>query len=107
MAAARLGLEFVVPNTLTRVAYYGRGPHENYVDRKASALVDVYRCQVADMYVPYIFPAGVGHGYGLGQNSRVAESLFYYVFLVILLFLLLLEKQDINNRIICVHTPLV
>jgi beta-galactosidase/beta-glucuronidase len=56
----RVGLEFVVPNTLNRVAYYGRGPHENYSDRKASALVDVHRCSASSMYVPYILPTENG-----------------------------------------------
>jgi hypothetical protein len=46
---------------LDRITYYGRGPHENYVDRQESALVGVYHGLVKDQSVPYIFPQETGN----------------------------------------------
>ena len=35
----RVGLELVLPGELEHLTWYGRGPHENYVDRKKGAAV--------------------------------------------------------------------
>ena len=40
---------------------FGRGPWENYSDRKASAIVGRYRSTVSEQYVPYIMPQEHGH----------------------------------------------
>ena len=52
----RLGVQLDLAPELNRLTWYGRGPHENYVDRKDSAPVGVYRGTVDDQHVPYIFP---------------------------------------------------
>ena len=52
----RLGLQLKLPGDFERFAWYGRGPHENYVDRKESARVGVYSGSVMEQYVPYVFP---------------------------------------------------
>ena len=57
----RLGLQFRMPGAFDRFSWYGRGPHESYVDRKESARVGVYRGSVQDQYVPYIFPQENGN----------------------------------------------
>lgn len=38
----RLGLQVVLPQGMENVRYYGRGPHENYSDRKQSAFLGRY-----------------------------------------------------------------
>lgn len=57
----RVGLQMRLPGALDRFTWYGRGPHENYVDRKESALVGVYSGTVQEQYVPYIFPQENGN----------------------------------------------
>jgi len=57
----RLGLQMRLPRALDHLAWYGRGPHENYSDRKESAPVGVYSGLVKDQYVPYIFPQEYGN----------------------------------------------
>jgi beta-galactosidase/beta-glucuronidase len=57
----RLGLQMRLPGNFDRFSWYGRGPHENYSDRKESALVGVYSGTVAEQYVPYIFPQEYGN----------------------------------------------
>jgi len=41
--------------------WYGRGPHENYVDRNAGAAVGLYSGSVDEQYVPYIMPQENGN----------------------------------------------
>ena len=41
--------------------WYGRGPWENYSDRKHSSFVGVYSGKVADQYYPYIRPQESGN----------------------------------------------
>jgi beta-galactosidase/beta-glucuronidase len=57
----RIGLEMVLPAGLDRFAWYGRGPHESYSDRKESARVGVYRGTVQEQFVPYIMPQENGN----------------------------------------------
>ncbi|HEY9077756.1 MAG TPA: glycoside hydrolase family 2 TIM barrel-domain containing protein [Anaerolineaceae bacterium] len=57
----RLGLQMRLPGALDRIEWYGRGPHESYIDRKESAAVGVYRGLVQDQYVPYILPQENGN----------------------------------------------
>jgi beta-galactosidase/beta-glucuronidase len=57
----RLGLQMRLPGKLDRFAWYGRGPHENYVDRKESAAVGVYSGTVQEQYVPYVLPQENGN----------------------------------------------
>jgi hypothetical protein len=42
------------------VEWFGRGPHECYPDRKASAASGRYSSTVDDMHVPYIVPSENG-----------------------------------------------
>ena len=58
---ARVGLQMRLPSSLDRLTWYGRGPHENYVDRQESALVGVYTSTVQEQYVPYVFPQENGN----------------------------------------------
>jgi beta-galactosidase len=39
----------VLPKDYKNIKYYGRGPHENYSDRKASALLGLYNTTPQDM----------------------------------------------------------
>ncbi len=45
----RLGLQIVLPSGFENVKYYGRGPHENYSDRKHSAFFGLYETTVEGM----------------------------------------------------------
>ena len=36
------GLMFILPESFDRFQWHGRGEHENYIDRKASAFVGTY-----------------------------------------------------------------
>ena len=57
----RIGMRLQLPKTFDNLSYFGRGPWENYQDRKASAFIDVYKSKVTDQYVPYIRPQDNGY----------------------------------------------
>jgi len=53
-------MEFVLPSPFDNVAWYGRGPHESYPDRKVSAHVGRFGGLVADQTYPFILPGESG-----------------------------------------------
>lgn len=57
----RIGLRAQLNNDLVNVKYYGRGPWENYIDRKTSAFIDVYKSSVSELSTKYILPQENGH----------------------------------------------
>jgi beta-galactosidase/beta-glucuronidase len=57
----RLGISLTLPAALDRLAWYGRGPHESYADRTASATIGVHSSTVAEQYVPYLKPQEHGN----------------------------------------------
>lgn len=57
----RFGMRLQVPGEFEQVDYYGRGPHENYWDRKTSAFVGHYRTTVTDFFEPYVSPQEMGY----------------------------------------------
>ena len=57
----RVGLVETLPEALTQLAWYGRGPQESYIDRKQSAAFGVYHSSVAEQFVPYIKPQEHGN----------------------------------------------
>ncbi|MGN1359841.1 MAG: glycoside hydrolase family 2 TIM barrel-domain containing protein [Kiritimatiellia bacterium] len=60
-AIPRLGLSWKLSPALEQMAYYGRGPHENYVDRRRSAFLGVYRSTVSEQFVDYVRPQDNGY----------------------------------------------
>ena len=57
----RIGLQMRLPEGFEQFTWYGRGPHENYVDRNYGAQVGVYRGTVDEQFVPYVFPEENGN----------------------------------------------
>ena len=57
----RIGMMMSLIPGLEEIEYYGRGPLENYWDRKASSMIGRYRNTVSGEYVPYIMPQEHGH----------------------------------------------
>ena len=57
----RIGMKMQLSSELNKLEYFGRGPWENYSDRKSSAFVGLYKSTVPEQYVPYIRPQENGH----------------------------------------------
>ena len=52
----RFGMQMQMPRNFDQVEYYGRGPVENYIDRKGNADLGIYRQSVAEQFYSYIRP---------------------------------------------------
>ena len=57
----RYGVRFRLPERMDAFAYFGRGPEENYWDRKTGAAVGRYRSTVAEQYHDYSRPQETGN----------------------------------------------
>lgn len=62
----RIGMTLTLDERLNQVEWYGRGPQENYPDRKTGYKIGIYRSTVDDMYEPYLIP----QDYGLRTDNR-------------------------------------
>ena len=60
----RIGLSFISQDETnvksTPVSWFGRGPHENYPDRKASSTIGYYQQDAKALHTDYIFPSENG-----------------------------------------------
>lgn len=66
---ARFGLRTAMPASFDRIAFYGKGPHENYIDRLSGARRGLYHQSVAEQY---------HHGYVRPQESGTHAELDWW-----------------------------
>lgn len=57
----RFGMRLILPAAFDRITWLGRGPHENYADRKSSAAIGLYEASVWEQYHPYVRPQETGN----------------------------------------------
>ncbi|HQG47128.1 MAG TPA: glycoside hydrolase family 2 TIM barrel-domain containing protein, partial [bacterium] len=57
----RYGMALAMPAGYEQVRWFGRGPQENYIDRKSSAFVGLYEQQVDGFTSPYVSPQEMGY----------------------------------------------
>lgn len=50
----RFGMRMILNGEYDRMTWLGRGPHENYWDRKSAADIDLYESTVWEQYHPYV-----------------------------------------------------
>jgi beta-galactosidase len=65
----RAGMDWILDKNLNQVAWFGRGPQENYPDRKTGYKTGIYTSGVSDMFEPYLLP----EDYGLRTENRWVE----------------------------------
>lgn len=70
----RIGLELVLPAGFERLTWFGRGPHENYVDRKKGAAVGRYTSTIDEQFTPYVYPGESGGKEDVHWLSLTQES---------------------------------
>lgn len=56
-----IGMMFILHGQLDTITWYGRGPHDNYWDRKTGARVGLFSGAVRDQFVPYLRPQECGN----------------------------------------------
>lgn len=52
----RFGMQLVMPEAFEQISYYGRGPVENYSDRKTATDLGIYHQTVDEQFYAYIRP---------------------------------------------------
>lgn len=52
----RFGMQLVMPEAFEQISYYGRGPVENYSDRKTATDLSIYHQTVDEQFYAYIRP---------------------------------------------------
>ena len=52
----RFGMQMVMPKSFENISYYGRGPIENYADRKTCTDLGIYNQTVTEQFYKYIRP---------------------------------------------------
>jgi beta-galactosidase len=83
----RYGVTVPLTSSFNHISYYGRGPVENYADRKECADIAIYNQTVDEQYYPYIRPQETGNktdvrwwemtdseGYGLRVTAEAPFS---------------------------------
>ncbi|MBQ6136590.1 MAG: DUF4981 domain-containing protein [Kiritimatiellae bacterium] len=70
----RFGLTCQVPRAFDRVTWFGRGPHESYSDRKASAFYGRYTAAADDLFFPYAQPQENGNRMDVRELELVAAD---------------------------------
>jgi beta-galactosidase len=61
LALARIGVRLALDQRLDRLDYLGRGPSENYADRKTGSFIGLYGSSVAEQLTPYAKPMECGN----------------------------------------------
>ncbi len=61
----RFGVSMGIPYSFVDANYYGKGPHENYIDRGRSAEVGEYSTKSDDIYYNYVMPQESGNRMGV------------------------------------------
>ncbi|GBU08742.1 evolved beta-D-galactosidase alpha subunit [Bacteroidales bacterium] len=57
----RFGMIMTMPEAYEHFEWYGRGPWENYIDRKTSSMMGIYKSTVAEQHFHYIRPQENGN----------------------------------------------
>ena len=61
VALPRLGTSWRLDPALEKIRWYGRGPRENYIDRRTGSFIGIHDSTVTDQYEPYVRPQDCGY----------------------------------------------
>lgn len=70
----KFGMRMRLPANFNQVEYYGRGPWENYPDRKRAATIGRYRMPLRDFMTEYIKPQDNGNRCDVRDFTLSSES---------------------------------
>lgn len=79
----RMGVRMRLPIDCEQFTYFGRGPEENYWDRKSGTVAGLYTTTASDEYEPYVRPQENGHHcdvrfINFGKVKIVADKLMEF-----------------------------
>ncbi|MBQ8270859.1 MAG: beta-N-acetylglucosaminidase domain-containing protein [Bacteroidaceae bacterium] len=67
----RIGLDMIFPAGYENVAYYAKGPWENYIDRQRGSFLGRYTTTIDDMFEMYPHPQSMGNRMALRELTLV------------------------------------
>ena len=70
----RLGVAMTLPERFENLEWFGRGPWENYVDRKRAAYISRFTGSVSEQYVPYVVPQEHGNKTGVRWMALQSDN---------------------------------
>lgn len=74
----KFGMRVRIPESLNYIEWYGRGPYENYPDRKSGSLIGLYTSTLENFVTKYVAPqdnANRGDVRWFSLNSQTKESI--------------------------------
>ena len=73
-ALPRLGKTMILDQRLENVEWYGRGPEENYIDRRSGSFVGCYKSTVTNLFEEYVKPQDNGYRSDVRWIELTAED---------------------------------
>ncbi|MCW2261395.1 MULTISPECIES: glycoside hydrolase family 2 TIM barrel-domain containing protein [Sphingobacterium] len=74
LALARLGYGLQLPEQYSNYTYYGRGPINNYADRKTAQNIELHTSTVKDQFVPWPNPQSMSNNEEVRWTALTDES---------------------------------
>ncbi len=75
----RVGLRWLLPKAFDSVEYLGMGPHENYIDRCASAVYGKFAMSISELPGNYLLPQSAGNRTGVESLCVKQKELAFEV----------------------------
>jgi len=105
--APKIGLSFQIDKKYSNLQWYGRGPHESYIDRKHSAFLGRYSGTVRDQYYPYIRPQENGNKTDIRWASISDEKGSGLLIYGLPTFNLSVHQYSLDNLTKATHTHMI
>ncbi len=70
----RLGVSLTLNKEFSNVEWFGKGPHESYIDRNTSSFVGLYKGSVSEQFFPYDRPQESGNKTDVRWMSLTTEN---------------------------------
>ena len=103
----KIGLSFQIDKKYSNLQWYGRGPHESYIDRKHSAFLGRYSGTVRDQYYPYIRPQENGNKTDIRWASISDEKGSGVLIYGLPTFNLSVHQYSLDNLTKATHTHMI
>lgn len=103
----KIGLSFQIDKKYSNLQWYGRGPHESYIDRKHSAFFGIYSGTVRDQYYPYIRPQENGNKTDIRWASISDEKGSGVLIYGLPTFNLSVHQYSLDNLTKATHTHMI
>ena len=70
----KVGISAAIPARYGKISWFGKGPHESYPDRLASAFLGRYEHRISGLEVPYVVPQENGNRSGVRNLLLMANE---------------------------------